>query len=209
MPNYEKSKIYAIRSHKTDEVYIGSTTQPLSKRMSDHRSKYKLYTNGKHHYVTSFKIVEHGDAYIELVENVQCLCKEGLLKRDGEFMRATENCVNKNIAGRNVKEWRKDNKERISGVRKQYREQHKEKIVLQKKQYYKNNKEKIAIRNRLYRSNNKEAMAVRHKNYNEANKEQIKAYKAQVVLCVCGETSTKNNILQHMKTKHHRILMSL
>ena len=41
MPDYKNSKIYTIRC-KTDEtlIYVGSTTQPLCKRMVEHRSKH-------------------------------------------------------------------------------------------------------------------------------------------------------------------------
>jgi hypothetical protein len=45
MPNYENGKVYAIRSHQTDEVYIGSTVERLSARMSKHRADYKRYGN--------------------------------------------------------------------------------------------------------------------------------------------------------------------
>jgi hypothetical protein len=31
---YQHGKIYTIRSFQTDKFYIGSTTQPLSKRLS-------------------------------------------------------------------------------------------------------------------------------------------------------------------------------
>jgi predicted GIY-YIG superfamily endonuclease len=40
MPNYQNGKIYKICSSLTDKIYIGSTTNYLVRRMSDHRSKY-------------------------------------------------------------------------------------------------------------------------------------------------------------------------
>ena len=44
MVNYNNSKVYKIWSHAGDKIYIGSTTKDyLSKRMTDHRSAYKLY----------------------------------------------------------------------------------------------------------------------------------------------------------------------
>ena len=56
MPDYSKGKIYLVRSYKTDEVYVGSTTQTLSRRMSRHRSVYKTFTNGSSvKSTTSFK----------------------------------------------------------------------------------------------------------------------------------------------------------
>ena len=35
---YSNGKIYCIRNTITDDIYIGSTTQPLCKRMAYHRS---------------------------------------------------------------------------------------------------------------------------------------------------------------------------
>jgi len=35
-----KGFIYIIRSHQTEDVYYGSTIQPLSKRMASHRSHF-------------------------------------------------------------------------------------------------------------------------------------------------------------------------
>ena len=41
-----KGKIYIIRSHLTDDVYYGSTTQKyLSSRFGDHKANYKCYLN--------------------------------------------------------------------------------------------------------------------------------------------------------------------
>ena len=34
---YQNGKIYKIWSMETDEIYVGSTCQPLHKRMYDHR----------------------------------------------------------------------------------------------------------------------------------------------------------------------------
>ena len=41
MPDYSKGKIYTIRSLTDPNIYVGSTIQPLSMRMSGHRSNYK------------------------------------------------------------------------------------------------------------------------------------------------------------------------
>ena len=45
-------RVYAIRSHQIKEPYIGSTTQALSMRMSNHRRGYKSYLNEKYNYMT-------------------------------------------------------------------------------------------------------------------------------------------------------------
>jgi len=103
MPNYHNSKIYKLWSPQTDEVYIGSTTQPLSKRMAQHRMKYKRYKAGKYHYITSFNIMKYGDVRIELI--CECPCDNadpGAV--EGKYIREV-NCCNKKIEGRTYKQW--------------------------------------------------------------------------------------------------------
>lgn len=126
MERYQCGKIYSIRSNATDDVYIGSTCLSLAKRLYAHRKSKKYYENGKTNYITSFKILEHPDHYIELIEAYPCNNKMELERREGEIMRTYANRVNRCIAGqpREVydKEYRDTHKEQI----KEYREAHKE-----------------------------------------------------------------------------------
>ena len=94
MPDYSKGQVYTIRSFKTEEVYVGSTCQRLSKRLYDHKAAFRR-RGCLTPYCTSFEILKHGDAYIELVESSPCKSREELLKREGEIMRSRV-CVNKN-----------------------------------------------------------------------------------------------------------------
>ena len=111
---YNNSMIYTIRSPATESYYIGSTTQILCKRFSDHKINYTAYLKGTSKFITSFKILELGDAYIELLEEVNCDNKNQLEKREGELIREHKNnCVNKYIAGRTQKEYKTDNPEQL------------------------------------------------------------------------------------------------
>ena len=38
---YQDGKIYKILNSESDDIYVGSTTQKLSKRMANHRTKLK------------------------------------------------------------------------------------------------------------------------------------------------------------------------
>jgi post-segregation antitoxin (ccd killing protein) len=173
--NYNNGKIYSIRSHQTDDVYVGSTTQPLSKRLSKHRQEFNRWKNENKNkkYYSSFEILKYDDAYIELIEAYPCNSKEELEKREGEIIRATENCVNKNIAGRTQKQYRADNKEIIAERMKQYREDNKEALAEQMKQYRDDNKETIAVQTKQYRADNKEIIAEKSKQYYENNNDAI------------------------------------
>ncbi len=127
--DYKNGKIYTIRSHQTDDIYYGSTTQPLYKRLGYHKRGYRAYMKKETcGYFTSFEIIKFDDCYIELVEEFPCDNKEQLTKREGEFIRSNK-CVNKVIPGRTQKEYRKDNKELITEKKKIYREINKEKIA--------------------------------------------------------------------------------
>ena len=66
---YQGGKIYTIRSPHTDKYYIGSTVEKyLSSRLNGHNASYKRFLNDAHGKITSFEIIELGDAYIELLE---------------------------------------------------------------------------------------------------------------------------------------------
>jgi len=120
--------------------YIGSTTQPLSKRLAIHRSNYKRYLKGSGTYTTSFKIFEECDDYrIELIEAVECKNKEELHKIEGKWIRETPNYVNKYISGRDRKERYQDNQQQI----KEHYQENKIKILEKRKEHYQDNKIEI------------------------------------------------------------------
>ena len=94
----------------------------------------KRWLAGKYHKITSFEILKFEDAYIELIERHPCLCREELLKREGEIIRATENCVNKRIEGRTTKEYYRDNIDKIKQYEKEYYRDNIDKIKQQANQ---------------------------------------------------------------------------
>lgn len=212
--NYQNGKIYCIRSYQTDDIYIGSTTRPLSERKSGHVRKYARWQNGHKDYTSSFELLKYDDHYIELVEYFPCNSKEELHKREGEITRETENCVNKLIAGRNAKEWYQENKEIIKNKVKIYRRENKEKIKQRSQLYYAKNKEQINEKRRDFYSENKEPFSITAKKYYQENKEIIKQKSKEnyeknkeklyeKYKCECGSTLTKGGQRRHEKTKSH------
>ncbi len=135
MPDYQNGKIYTIRSHQTDDVYIGSTTQSLAVRMAGHRRDYKYYQDGKCPFMTSYEITKYDDCYIELLEECKCENKQQLHKREGELIREND-CVNKIIPGRTRVEHYQDNKQAIKEQVKQYYEANKEQIAEKRNQKF-------------------------------------------------------------------------
>ena len=188
MVNYQLGKIYKIESNQCEQVYVGSTVQPLSKRMTSHRDDYKCYLNGKRSRITSFDILKYDDAKIYLIEDYPCERKEQLHSREGYWIKELD-CVNKRIAGRSKKEWREENKDKIREKKKQYREENKDKIREKKKQWREENKDKIRDKDKQYR---------------EENKDKIKNNLGKIMTCeVCGKELTKGSKARHERSKFH------
>jgi len=187
MPNYANGKIYTIRSHQTDKFYIGSTTQKLSKRLVGHRTKFKCWKNGTIKYKTSsFEILQYDDYYIELLEEFPCANKMELDRREGFYIRENRDiCVNCFVAGRTIKEYYEDNKDKIKKREAQYRNDNKEKISKRMTLYYQNNKEKLV----QYSKNNREQIHLRHK---------------QKITCECGSIIRIYGKPRHDKTNKHK-----
>lgn len=91
MPDYQQGKIYKLVNIYTGQTYIGSTTQPLSYRLSGHRSNYKQGLN-----CSSAALFETGieDVAIELVVDYPCSCLEELQDKEYEIINQYD-CVNK------------------------------------------------------------------------------------------------------------------
>ena len=118
--NYENGQIYKIWSPSTDLTYYGSTTQPLSKRMVQHRTNAKRIDEGKtQHKVSSYYVLETGDARILRVERFPCIDKFDLETREGFYIKNNE-CVNKVVPRRTVAEWYIDNKATIDAKHREY-----------------------------------------------------------------------------------------
>jgi hypothetical protein len=99
MPNYQNGKIYRIHSYQTDLVYYGSTTEKLSRRLSGHKSNIKSGSS-----VSSKRIFEYDDVMITLIELFPCNSKSELESRE-RFYIENNQCVNKQIPTRTIKEW--------------------------------------------------------------------------------------------------------
>ena len=156
-------KIYSIRSHQTSDIYIGSTTQQLCRRFTNHKAHYKQWLNGQISYTTSFSILEYDDAYIELIEETEFKSKDELRQREGHYIRNT-NCVNKQVAGRSKQEWDK-----------QFYENNKKQIIIKQQHYYTANIEKVKEYKKKYAEKNKETLKIKQQEYYKANKERMDA----------------------------------
>ena len=83
MPDYTKGKIYKLTG--AGKIYIGSTTQLLSKRYWAHKNQT---------YKTVEEIINDPNNQITLIELFPCSCKEELLARERYYIEQND-CINK------------------------------------------------------------------------------------------------------------------
>jgi uncharacterized protein YbaP (TraB family) len=153
---YHTSKIYKISSPQCEKFYIGSTIVTLKERLSKHKADYKRYIKNIKGYITSFEIIKFDDCIIELIKDVKCENRKELDKIEGECIKEHhDRILNKNVAGRTIKEYYEANKEIKKQKDKNYREANKEIINQKAKQYYEANKEIINQRAKKYYEANK------------------------------------------------------
>jgi hypothetical protein len=229
---YHNGKIYRIVCNITGLVYIGSTVEPrLSMRLAKHRCSYKRYMSKlSTNYLTSYKVIELDNYFIELIEYAPCETKDELNKIEGQYIRNTE-CVNKNIPGRSKGDIKnhylqhyQNNKEQICIRHRQYNQDNKEQINIKNRQYHQDNKEQICSRKHQHYQNNKEQISIRHRQYRQDNKEQINIKKrqhyrdrkevtAKVQCDSCKSVISKGSLYYHKKTnickKYSEIILSI
>ena len=167
MPNYQNSKIYKITGGGL--TYYGSTTQPLSKRLVQHKSQKKKIN---YNYCTSFQILDFEDCDICLIEYYPCNSKEELHKRERHYIENNE-CVNKSIPSRTTKEYYQENKNKIKEQKKEYYEKNKDYYKKYHKNYRETNKNNYNEKNKEYYRLNKDKILERRKEYNRLNKDKI------------------------------------
>lgn len=94
--------MYQIVSDSANLRYVGATTKSLEERFLRHKLQKIHYERSKYNRVTSYDVLEHPDARIELLE--QCDTKKQLRERE-RFYIESRDCVNHNIPGRSRSEW--------------------------------------------------------------------------------------------------------
>lgn len=164
MPDYSKGQIYTIRNRNDEtKIYVGSSIQPIYKRLYQHKhdSKLEKYRNMKLYIEVNN---DWSNWYIELYETYPCNNKNELEKREGEITRLI-GTLNKNIAGRDEKQYRIDNNEKIKEKSKQYRNDNLDLIKECNKKYYIENADKIKEKTKQYRIENADKIKEKAKEY--------------------------------------------
>jgi hypothetical protein len=141
--DYKKGKIYKIVNTENNNIYYGSTIQPLHKRLNEHRNKHN-------NCMSKNLCVDLYNCSIVLVENFECNSKEELLMRE-RFYIENNVCVNKikrPIVSKEEQRQREDEWHKNKGVEynreksKRWLENNKEKHNKRGLEWYHNNKDK-------------------------------------------------------------------
>jgi len=172
--------IYCIRSFQTENIYIGSTFQRLSKRFYEHKQQYKYYKNNNaSNYCSSYKMLDYNDAYIELLKEVQVNNRQELYKHEGDEQRKNKNILINCFQANPTAEERK-------AQRRKSKLKHKEK-----------NKEKVKEYNKKYRKENKDY-------YKDYSKKYVQVRKNKKYKCLdCNIEINYKSRLDHFKSKKH------
>lgn len=112
--------------------------------------------------------------------------------------------TNKDVINIKKKEYYETNKDAIKINQKIYNELHKDAIKINQKEYNKLNKDKIQIQRKKWREDNNVILKAKRKKYKEDNIATIQAKQKEQINCICGNTFTKSNRSQHMKSKKHQ-----
>ena len=170
----KNGKIYTIRSFQTNLIYVGSTFEKyLSNRLSGHRSMYKNYLVGKANYISSIKLLEFDDYYIELVSEHGNITKLELRRLEGEYTREHKDfVVNIRIECRTDIQYRTDNAEKLRERKKKYYIGNFDSI----KQRKIDNAEHIRQSMAQYRIKNADAIKEYRKHYSIKNADRVKKY---------------------------------
>lgn len=153
MPDYSKCIIYQIKCLETGEVYIGSTTQTLQKRMNQHKCCQHLRP------CSSKAIIERGNYKEDVLLYCSCKDRKELHRIEGNFIIAEPNCINYQRAGRTHKDYYNENREHYLNLRRNryiYDKEHNlDRIKQQSKRSKDKRKDKIKVENnriRLWRN---------------------------------------------------------
>ena len=88
MPNYKNGKVYKLICLNTGLIYVGSTCQPLCKRLAGHKTQSNS--------TRSKKIIEGANFIIVLIELFPCNTVEELRAREYEIIQNTT-CINRKL----------------------------------------------------------------------------------------------------------------
>lgn len=144
MEKYEHGKIYRIVNEVTNDIYIGSTCNPLCLRMALHRYHARTGNTSKVYQVMTEIGIEHFK--IQLLEEFPCDSRKELQEREEQFinmLRPTLNQRSANATPERRKQQRQESYQRHKDDKRQYYIRNRERIKAYTLRRYYANKQNI------------------------------------------------------------------
>jgi hypothetical protein len=95
-------RVYQISAPGCSQVYVGSTRLTLARRLSIHYRDMRSHARGSHGFVSSFDVLKHPGARIDLLEEDEFDLPQ-LREREAHWIRNLDS-VNRAMPGRSAKE---------------------------------------------------------------------------------------------------------
>jgi len=157
-----------------NECYVGST-KDFKKRLQKHKSNCHNEKNMGYNIKVYKSIREVGwdNIDIMIIDKIIYNSKREAFDMETKYMNMFDAKLNMVYPKRSVKQYRIDNKDKISERDRKYRESNTEMFKERKKEYYDENRDKVLKHKQEYYEANKEEKLEKRKQYYEANKEKI------------------------------------
>jgi hypothetical protein len=94
-------RLYRISAPSCEHVYVGSTKTTLATRLGRHRRDHRAFLKGKYHYVSSFDVLEHPGATIDLLEETEFHDMQQFREREAYWIQRLPSC-NRTTPGRSA-----------------------------------------------------------------------------------------------------------
>ena len=137
----KQAKIYMLYDNTNGNVYYGSTTLTLNKRLSRHKKQNNS--------CISKEIIDNNDYIIKEIETIYYIHFDKVLWRERWYIQKYP-CINERLPIQTYEErkeqkkkYNKEHKEQIKEYKKDYDKEHKEKKKKYQKEYRELNKDKI------------------------------------------------------------------
>jgi hypothetical protein len=196
-----EGKVYKI-IHKTVDMgvicYVGSTTDPLKQRFSQHRLAYTKWVNGEQRCLSTiyphFKKYGIDNFEIVLIKKY-IVCDTKHLKSKEQLWMSKLKCCNRYSSfqpiPRNI-------------LVKMYRDKTKEQKAITDKKYRENNKDKLNQKILCECGETIPKCGLKRHQKTKKHCERLNIdYKQFTTECECGETISKRELKDHLKTKKH------
>ena len=157
-----------------NECYVGSTKN-FKNRLQKHKSNCHNEKNRGYNIKVYKSIREVGwdNIDIMIIDKIIYNSKREAFDMETKYMNMFDAKLNMVYPKRSVKQYRIDNKDKISERDRKYRESNTEMFKERKKEYYDENRDKVLKHKQEYYEANKEEKLEKRKQYYEANKEKI------------------------------------